>query len=283
MRHIITAVFKRAALMLLTVVSLSSCIYDKYNTVQFNIYADAIGTDGKVLPDYLIENKHIYFFVNERYFDRLVPDADGGYNVSFPEGSVYTFVAAASEDSTAFRFNTPIDGDHIHTWYCEVLDYSNIPPIYWGTVSTDNSNDAVRIQMRDIRCRSHVLIQNMRNRYGDSNYSVVIGGLRRSLTFDGEACGDIVEVFRNGAFQGEADKWLSEELISLPTAPNEGINIRIQRGDGELIAYADVDDDGNKMSLNPGDDVVFIITLHDRLGVSVTVAPWSDVYSDFNI
>ena len=83
MRHIITAVFKRAALMLLTVVSLSSCIYDKYNTVQFNIYADAIGTDGKVLPDYLIENKHIYFFVNERYFDRLVPDADGGYNVTF--------------------------------------------------------------------------------------------------------------------------------------------------------------------------------------------------------
>ncbi len=92
-----------------------------------------------------------------------------------------------------------------------------------------------------------------------------------------------MEVCRNGAFQGEADKWLSQELISLPTAPNEGINIRIQRGDGELIAYADVDDDGNKMSLNPGDDVVFIITLHDRLGVSVKVAPWSDVYSDFNI
>lgn len=282
MKHRVTERIWRTALMLTLAVSLSSCIYDHYHTVQFNIYADAVGSDGKTVPDFLIDSKRIYFFVNERYFDRLVPGADGGYNVSFPEGSVYTFVGAATQDSTALRFNTPVDGDHIHSWYAEVLDYNNIPPLYWGSVSTGDSEEAIHIQMKDIRCRSHVLIQNMRNRYGDSQYSIIIGGLRKALTFDGEACGDIVEMHRQGAFQGTADKWLSEELISLPTAPNEGITIRIQRGDGELIAYADVDDDGNIMALKPGDDVVFIITLHDRLGVSIKVAPWSDVYSEFN-
>ena len=273
---------KQASLVLLSAMAMTSCIYDHYHTVQFNIYADAVDDDGHVLPEDLTESKRIYFFVNERYFDGLVPGQDGNYFLSFPEGSVYTFVGAASEDDEAFRFMTPVDGDYIHSQYLEVLDYGNIPPVYWGSVSTDGADENIRIEMRDIRCRSHVIIKNMRNRYGQSNYSVFIGGLRKGLTFDGQACGDIAEVTRNGAFQGDADLWLSDELISLPTAPNEGINVRIQKGDGELIAYAEVDDDGNVMALHPGDDVVFIITLNDRLGLSVKVAPWTDVYSEFN-
>lgn len=268
-------------ILLLTAV-LSSCIYDKYHTVQFNVYADAVGDDGNTVPDYLVDGKRVYFFVNDRYFDGLVPGENGSYNVSFPEGSVYTFVGAAAEDESAFRFNTPYDGENIHNVYAEVLDYANIPPLYWGSVSTTGGEEGIHIEMRDIRCRSHILIKNMRNRYGESNYSVVIGGLRKAISYDGEACGDMAEVHRQGAFQGAVDQWLSNELISLPTAPNEGINVRIQRGDGELIAYADIDDDGNVMALPAGGDVVFIITLNDRLGLSVKVAQWSDVYSEFN-
>ena len=282
MMHLFRHSMKYMAMMLLFAAVLSSCIYDKYHTVQFSITANAVGDDGKTLPDYLIDSKKIYFFVNERYYDGLVQGPDGSYQVSFPEGAAYTFVAAGSEDDAAFRFMQPVDGDYIHSQYVEVMDYDNLPPLYWGSVTTtDGSTESVRVEMRDIRCRVHVLIRNLRNRFGDGQYAVFIGGLRKGLTFAGEACGDMTEVRRSGAFQGTVDQWLSDELVALPTAQGEGITVRLQRGDGELIAYADRDDDGNVMALPASGDVVFIITMYDRVGISVRVAPWSDVYSEF--
>ena len=279
--HLFINIIKRVSLVLLAVVPFSSCIYDKYHTVQFSITADAVGDDGKTLSDRLIDSKRIFFFVNGRYYDGLVPGSDGSYQVSFPEGAQYTFVAAGSEDSTAFRFTEPVDGDNINNQYVEVLDYDNIPAVYWGSVTSDGRSESVHVEMTDVRGRVHVLVRNLRNRFGDGIYNVIIGGLRKGLTYSGEACGNMVERKRNGAFQSGADLWLSEELITLPTAPNEGITIRLQRDNGEQIGYFEVDDEGNQMLVNKGVDVVFVISLLDRVGFSITVAPWSDVFSEF--
>ena len=281
MRQKIETIIKRWVLMLLVGVSFSSCIYDKYHTVQFSITADAVGEDGKSLPDLLIDSKRIYFFVNDRYYDGLVPGADGSYQVSFSEDAQYTFVAAGSEDDGAFRFMEPVNGDYINSQYVEVVDYDNIPVLYWGSLTADGSSESVRIEMRDVRCRAHVLVRNLRQHFGSSDYNVVIGGLRKGLTYAGQGCGDMTEARRAGAFQGDADLWLSDELTALPTAPNEGITVRLQRDSGEQIAYADVDDDGNRMALTAGGDVVFVITMYDRVGISATVEPWSEVYSEF--
>ena len=259
---------------------LSSCCCDDKDSEHFNVCVEIIASDDNPLPDNLIDSKWLYTFVNRRFFNSPVPDVSGEYNISFPSGDIFTFIGGIS-DETAFRFNNPVKGEDIQNWYAEVIDYDNIPPFYYGSVTTSKGTDHIMVQLYDIRCRSHVLIRNMHSRYGAGDYQVFIGGLRRTITFEGVICGDMVERRLDGVFQENSDHWLSKELISLPTAPGEGVNVRIQRGDGETIVYRDVDDDGNKMALHSGDDVVFMITFGEH--VSIRVAPWTEVYSDLSI
>lgn len=277
----IIKILKSTVVFSVLVVSMSSCIYDHYNTVQFNIHVHAVDNSGNQLSDNTLQGQHLYFFVNERYSAELYPDANGNYFSSFPEGTVVQFVSVASEDSTAFRFNPPVTGDHIHNWYAEVLDYNNIPPLYYGSTILGESSDDVSIVMKDIRCRFRVLVRNLKNRLGDGDYNVVIGGLRRAITYEGEGCGDIVEKQGLGSMQSSGD-WLSNEIISLPTAIGEGITIRLYR-DSEVAAFANLDDEGEIMSLYAGDDKVFIITLYDHARISVHVAPWSEINQDFTL
>ena len=272
---------KAVAALLLLMMCASSCIYDHYHTMQFNIHIHAVDDNGKQLPDYAIQGQHLYFFLDERYSAELYPDANGNYFSSFPEGTVVQFVSVASEDSTAFRFNTPVTGDHIHEWYAEVLDYNYIPPLYYGSTILQEGSDNVQIVMKDIRCRFRVLVRNLRNRMGDGVYFTGIGGLRKAITYEGEGCGDLVDCTMGGAMQSDGS-WLSNEQISLPTAPNEGVTVRLYR-EGEVVFYSDVDDDGNLMQLHAGDDVCFVVTMWDKAVVSIRIVPWSEVYQSFEI
>ena len=259
---------------------LSSCCCNDDDCEQFNVCVKVIASDDKPIAESLTDSKWLYAFVDGRYFNSPAPDVNGEYNISFPSGGIFTFVGGIA-DETAFRFNNPVKGEDIQNWYAEVIDYNNIPPFYYGSVTTSKGDDHVMVQMHDIRCRSHVLVRNMHSRYGAGDYQVFIGGLRQTITFEGVVCGDTLERHLDGDFQENSDHWLSKELISLPTAPGEGVNVRIQRDDGETIISRDVDDDGNLMALHSGDDVVFVITFGEH--VSIRVAPWTEVYSDLSV
>ena len=272
---------KTVAALLLLMVCASSCIYDHYHTTQFNIHIHAVDDNGKRLPDYAIQGQHLYFFIDERYSAELYPDANGNYFSSFPEGTVVQFVSVASEDSTAFRFNTPVTGDHIHEWYAEVLDYNYIPPLYYGSTILQEGSDNVQIVMKDIRCRFRVLVRNLKNKMGDGSYKIGVSGLRKAITYEGQGCGDLIDCMLIGAMQGDGN-WISETKTVLPTAPNEGISIRLYQNDN-VVFYSDVDDEGNLMQLHAGDDVCFVVTLWDKAAISIRVVPWSEVYQSFEI
>lgn len=265
----------------LLTMGMSSCIYDKYNTAQFNISIKAVDNDGKTVPYYEIQGQHLYFFLNDRYAGEMTPDPQGFYYNSLASGNEIKFVAVGSEDSTAFRIYPPVEGDHIHNQYVEVIDYENIPPLYYGIAKMTEGDDNLQIEMRDLRSRSCVLVNNMLHKFGnDGAYTVVYSGLRKGITYEGVTCGDMVEA-RSGTAR-EDDSWLSKELISLPTAPNESLRLTLYHNDTQ-VAFAEVDDDGNPLVLNPGDNVCFIITLYDYVGISVKVVPWDEIPIDFII
>ena len=141
--------------------------------------------------------------------------------------------------------------------------------------------DNLQIVMKDIRCRFRVLIRNLRNRLGEGNYFAGVGGLRKAITYEGEGCGDLVDCSVNGAMLDDGN-WLSNEQIALPTAPNEGVAIRLYQ-EGEVVFYADVDDEGNLMQLHAGDNVCFVVTMWDKVNATVKVVPWSEILQSFEI
>lgn len=276
-RHLKTLV----GAMLLTM-GMSSCIYDHYHTAQFNISVKATDNDGKTVPYYEIQGQHLYFFLNDRYTGEMTPDPQGFYYNSLASGNDIKFVAVGSEDSTAFRIYPPVEGDHIHNMYAEVIDYENIPPLYYGIARMTEGDDNLVIEMKDLRCRSCVLVYNMAHKFGgDGAYTVTYHGLRKGITYEGVTCGDMVEMRRGGELRAD-NSWLSKELVSLPTAPDESLRLTLWHNDTQ-VAYAEVDDDGNPMVLNPGDNVCFIITLYDYAGVSVKVVPWDEIPTNFVI
>ena len=266
----------------LLTMSMTSCIYDKYNTAQFNISVTATDNDGKTVSPYAMQGQHLYFFLNDRYVDELSSDVAGYYHTSMGLGNEIKFVSVGSEDETAFRIYPPVAGDHIHNQYVEVVDYENIPPLYHGVVQMVEGSDNLVIEMKDLRCRSCVLVYNMINKYGaDGVYKVTYHGLRKGITYEGVTCGDMVEVSRNGNIR-EDKSWLSNELISLPTAPEESLTFTLWH-DNVPVAVAEVDDEGNPMVLNARDEKCFIITLYDHAQISVKVVPWEEIPIDYII
>ena len=278
----ITRHLKATVVAVMLTMGMTSCIYDCYNTAQFNITVKATDSDGKIVPPYAIQGQHLYFFVNDRYKDELTSDVAGYYYTSLAQGNDIKFVGVGSEDSTAFRIYPPVEGDHIHNQYVEIIDYENIPPLYYGLVNMTEGSDNLQIEMTDIRCRSCVLVYNMIHKFGtDGAYSVTYHGLRKGITYEGTACGDMVEIKRNGEIRQD-ESWLSRELISLPTSPDENLRFSLWHNNVQ-VAYAEVDDDGNPMRLEPGDEKCFIITLYDYANISVKVVPWDEIPIDFII
>ncbi len=277
----ITRHLKATVVAVMLTVGMTSCIYDCYNTAQFNITVKATDSDGKIVPPYAIQGQHLYFFVNDRYKDELTSDVAGYYYTSLAQGNDIKFVGVGSEDSTAFRIYPPVEGDHIHNQYVEIIDYENIPPLYHGLVHMTEGSDNLQIEMKDIRCRAHVLVNNMYHKYGDGTYTVTISGLRKGITYEGVTCGDMIEVKRNGAVMADGS-WLSDELISLPTAPGENLRFTLHFN-GIQIFYTEQDVDGQLMTLNAGDDVCFVITLWDMTRATVTVVPWEEIPAIFSL
>lgn len=259
---------------------LPSCVFDNYERERYDAFAEIIVSDDDSLSSNLKKNTKLYVFVNGLYDDNLITVGKGDYNLSYPSETSFTFVGIVT-DSIAFRFQTPNKGEDIQNRFVEVIDYNNFPPLYYGSVTTTKISDEIMLQMNDIRSCSHVLIRNMRSYNRAEDFQVFIGGLRQAITYEGIVCGELVEKHLEGGFLETGDYWLSDKLISLPTATGEGVIVRIQRNNGEVITSRNVDDDGNIMALHPGDDVVFVITFGEH--ISIQVVPWTEVYSDLSL
>ena len=76
----------------LLTMSMTSCIYDKYDTAQFNISVTATDNDGKKVSPYAMQGQHLYFFLNDRYVDELTADMAGYYHTSMGLGNEIKFV-----------------------------------------------------------------------------------------------------------------------------------------------------------------------------------------------
>ena len=70
-------------------------------------------------------------------------------------------------------------------------------------------------------------------------------------------------------------------LLLLLSSCEKEIDIDYRSVEPIYVVEASVSDDGNKMALHSGDDVVFMITFGEH--VSIRVAPWTEVYSDLSI
>jgi len=92
----------------------------------------------------------------------------------------------------------------------------------------------------------------------------------RSLAFGGSVAGDSVTYTPTVTFNS-SDELRSEAINTLPTKTGEKVTILVYKG-SDLIGQVSEDNNGNDITLSPGDDKSIVI---DLLGMSLQTNSWN--------
>ena len=271
-----------ALLLLLT----ASCIDESHTScVQYAIATQLVDTKGNPMSESVMGKSLAYLFLNDKFDHVVTSESDGRYLISFDGSSKASLVVFGNMNTDSFHIRTPNVGDDISETSVDLIpgtraaDLQNIytAHLYYGrydyTADSAGSTKVVVLPLLDRQVKLHVVVQELRETYGDGDYKIVLDGLRNAVAFDGTVIGDSVTYHPTASFASNGD-WVSETLHTLPTKTGEAVMLLIYKGDSELW-HSSIDNAGKPITLTGGEDKAVVLNVARR-EFSIVVEPWSD-------
>ena len=285
-------------LLLLPLLSLlASCINDDYSDcVQCSVIVSQTDSIGNALTAKVKGNMMAYLFIDGK-FDRIVTsDPDSSYKVSYDgRNGNASLVAIGSSDKDSAQIFTPAVGSDMNSISVSVKrdpitgEYILPSSLYYGTYAISSQSAGMsavygNIVMKKKPATVHVVIRKIKEFLGDSNYKVVLSGLRSTMTFAGQITGDSIEYSPSAVFD-TSNQLVTSSINTFPTMQNEYVTVSVfSNPDGsgksrssmtQLIWSINRDSYGNRVTLNSGDDKVIIVDCSSKQLI-LNVMPWSE-------
>jgi hypothetical protein len=264
----------------------ASCIDESHiGCVQYAIATQLVDTKGNPMGESVSEPTLAYLFLNDKFDHVVTSESDGRYLISFDENSKASLVVFGNMNTDSFRICTPNVGDDISETSVNLIPKTRVSELqdiytahlYYGrydyTADSAGSTKVVLLPLLDRQVKLHVVVQGLRETYGEGDYKIVLEGLHNAVAFDGTVIGDSVSYHPTASFANNGDL-VSETLRTLPTKTGEAVMLSIYKGDSELW-HSSLDSDGKQITLAGGEDKVVVINVARR-EFSMVVEPWSD-------
>jgi hypothetical protein len=265
---------------------LASCIDESHvGCVQYAIATQLVDTKGDPMSELVMGKSLAYLFLNDKFDHVVTSEADGRYLISFDGNSKASLVVFGNMNTDSFHIRTPNVGDDIsetsvnliaRTRAAELQDIYTAH-LYYGrydyTSESAGATKVVVLPLLDRQVKLHVVVQELRETYGEGDYKIVLDGLRNAVAFDGTVIGDSVSYHPTASFASNGD-WVSETLRTLPTKTGEAVMLSIYKGDA-LLWHSSLDNTGKPITLTGGEDKAVVLNVARR-EFDLVVEPWSD-------
>ncbi len=269
--------------------SLVSCIGDdRGECVQYDMSAKLVSRSGDTVPDTVARRSSAYLFINGMYERSIPAAADGRYHLGYNGCDAVSLVVFGDKDIHGFTLYPVTRGVSVSGTAVRIdsllqpADTTLQSRLYYGNLDcsyiSSEENDSVNVCMYDRLARLHVIISgDLTGFYGAGRFSVILGGLRNTLTYGGTVSGDTVSVAL-GLHRKQDGTFVSGTVATFQSS--SPIRVTICR-DGVPVSSTDEDSSSHPITVSEGDNKAIVITAGYGL-FNIRVMPW-DEYSSQNV
>lgn len=265
---------------LLLLLSVVSCIFDDMShCAQYTIAAKIVDTQGNQIPPSSVNCLKAYLFINDKFSRVVYSDADGRFNVAFGDTPSASLVVLGATDAECVVLYSPTVGEDISNISLELAEGADAEAqVYYGRYDYKSdgqpSTQTITLVVQNQQAHLRVIVKNPQQSYGNGDdFHIRLSGFRKSLSFQGETKGDIIEYTPKVWFNSN-NHLESETVSTLPTQANDRIEVAMYK-DAELILQSDKDENGNAISLAAGDDKVLILDC-SQPDMFIRVTTWEE-------
>ncbi len=273
-------------IILLIMPMMASCINeDESECVQYAVTAQDVDGKGDVMSGTEIKGREALLFINGRFNREVSAESDGRYLISFDGGEQATLAMFDNVSNDSINMKEPAVGDSISNISvtknvsARASSGTQSMPKYllYGRFDYKPSNKgettAVSLLLHNECARVHVVMKNMRERFGNGNYTVKLEGFRDCIAFSGEVTGDSVSYEPGGTFDNDGN-YFGNAVNVLPTKNGEYVTVSVYE-DGNLLLSVAKDVNGHPVALSAGDDKCILIDVN-AVKCFIEVMPWND-------
>ncbi len=276
--------------LLLVVLLMQGCITEE------NCYHGMLGeglrpmffdSDGKPFQDSMAHMAGVYEFVNGQYAGTLERISDSTYALPVNDCDNIEVVALATHISDDFNMESPTGNTKLSDVWASLMSTTqgNLQVASglvwygrWAYPSGDRPKGMVTLPMTNHASRVTVIVDHIRERYGDGDYSVKVSGFCRSIAYDGSIRGSVLDYYP--AVMISDDRLTSTAVCSLPSTVN-GITVELIRNDKPTLTV-NQGKDGQPIVLQPGEDKTVEIDAMTTT-TTISVSDWKSADSRFEV
>lgn len=242
-------------------------------------------TSGTVVEDTVARVAGVYEFVNGTFRQALSRRSDGTYALPVNDCDNIEVVALATHISDDFNMHEPVAGTAMNEVWASLISTTqgNLQVASgkvwygrWTYPSGERPTGVVTLPMTNHAASVTVIVNHLKERYGEGTYRVRVRGFSRSIAYDGTSLGDVLEYWPDYTLTD--DKLTTTAVTALPSGI-QGVTVEVQR-DGKAALTVSADSSGKAITLDGGESkTIEVDALTAR--VTITVTPWQDAHSDY--
>lgn len=242
-------------------------------------------TSGTVVEDTVARVAGVYEFVNGTFRQALSRRSDGTYALPVNDCDNIEVVALATHISDDFNMHEPVAGTAMNEVWASLISTTqgNLQVASgkvwygrWAYPSGERPTGVVTLPMTNHAASVTVIVNHLKERYGEGTYRVRVRGFSRSIAYDGTSLGDVLEYWPD--YDVKDDKLTTTAVTALPSGI-QGVTVEVQR-DGKAALTVSTDSNGKAITLDGGESkTIEVDALTAR--VTITVTPWQDAHSDY--
>lgn len=240
--------------------------------------------DGSVEVDTVARIAGVYEFVNGTFRQALERRANGTYALPVNDCDNIQVVALATHISDDFNMQVPEEGTPMSSVWASLMSTTqgNLQVASgrvwygcWTYPSGERLTGEIPLPMTNRAARVSVVVDHLKEHYGEGTYSVRVSGFRRSISYDGTLSGSVLDYRPRYAI--ENDRLTTAAVTALPADAN-GITVEVLR-DGKTALTVTTGQDGKPITLDAGEDKTVEI---DAMTAKVTVSVGNWQETDLN-
>jgi hypothetical protein len=267
---------------------LQSCITEE--NCYHGVLADGLrptcyDAGGAEVQDTLARVAGVYEFVNGYFRQALTRRADGTYALPVNDCDNIEVVALATHLSDDFNMQAPEEGTRLSDVWASLMSTTQghlqvaSGRVWYGSwvyPSGERPKGVIALPMTNRAARVTVVVDHLKQRYGEGDYSVRVTGFSRSIAYDGTALGDILDY--RPAYTVADDKLTTTAVTSLP-AGAKGITVEVIR-DGQVALTVSAGKDGKPITLSGGESKTIEVNALTAT-TTISVGSWQDASSEY--
>ena len=274
--------------LLLTALLAQSCVTEE--NCYHGVLADGLrptfyDASGTAVEDSVARVAGVYEFVNGMFRQALTRRADGTYALPVNDCDNIEVVALATHISDDFNMQAATTDTKLTDVWASLISTTqgNLQAASgrvwygrWTYPSGERPKGVIALPMTNHAARVTVIVDHLKQRYGEGNYRVRITGFSRSIAYDGTALGDVLDYWPG--YTVVDDRLTTSAVTSLP-AGAKGITVEVIR-DGQVALTVSAGKDGKPITLSGGENKTIEVNALTAV-TNITIGAWQDANSEY--